>query len=375
MKTLKILSIFVFAIFLVSTVSAFGYIEGAFDDGSMDGSQSITITEGDSINFNYDFISDSSPMTININLHDSSTGEIVIPFVTNQPVTTPCSGLPSWVCYTGQEIIPSNINPGNYELIMFADNIGDSKTLYLTINAIPDITAPIIYLKGYSQITLEIGESYSELGAYAVDDIDGTWDLISENIDSSSVDTEVVGVYTVTYNVQDNAGNNATEVTRTVNVFDPNDVTAPVIHLRGNSQITLEIGESYSELGAYAVDDIDGTWDLISENIDSSSVDTEVVGVYTVTYNVQDNAGNNATEVTRTVNVFDPNDVTAPVITPEDKDNKLTNYYQSNYDEELYLDQFNQKKIVHLEEDVQPIDELTIWQKFIAWLKKVFGFN
>ena len=43
----------------------------------------------------------------------------------------------------------------------------------------------------------------------------------------------VIGVYTITYNVADNAGNDATEITRTVNVVD---TTAPII-----SNVTTEV--------------------------------------------------------------------------------------------------------------------------------------
>ena len=49
----------------------------------------------------------------------------------------------------------------------------------------------------------------------------------------------------MTYNVSDDAGNAATEVTRTVNVTD---TTAPVITLNGDTQITVEVGSTYTDL-------------------------------------------------------------------------------------------------------------------------------
>ena len=112
----------------------------------------------------------------------------------------------------------------------------------------------------------------------------------------------------MTYNVSDDAGNAATEVTRTVNVTD---TTAPVITLVGDAVVDLSVGDTYSESGATASDNYDGdiSADVV---IGGDSVDTSTVGQYTVTYNVSDDAGNAATEVTRVVNVTD---TTAPVIT------------------------------------------------------------
>ena len=173
----------------------------------------------------------------------------------------------------------------------------------------PDTTAPIITLNGSSPVDLTIGDTYTELGATAIDDVDGN---ISGNIviGGDTVDTNTVGTYTVTYNVSDAAGNSATEVIRTVNV-NP-DTTAPVITLNGASTVNINVGGTYTELGATATDNVDGD---ISANIviGGDTVDTNTAGTYIVTYNVSDAAGNAAAEITRTVNVAP--DTTAPVIT------------------------------------------------------------
>ena len=172
-----------------------------------------------------------------------------------------------------------------------------------------DTTAPVISLIGGSTINLNIGENYNEQGATATDDLDGN---ITANITIAGdvVDTNTAGTYIVTYNVTDAAGNNATQVSRTVNVIP--DTTAPVISLIGDSTINLNLGENYNEQGATATDDLDGD---ITANITIAGdiVDTNTAGTYVVTYNVADAAGNNATQVSRTVNVIP--DTTAPVIT------------------------------------------------------------
>jgi hypothetical protein len=64
------------------------------------------------------------------------------------------------------------------------------------------------------------------------------------------------GTYTIEYDYTDSNGNPATTVTRTVIV---EDTTNPIITLNGSSSITLEAGDSYSELGAEWSDVVDGT--------------------------------------------------------------------------------------------------------------------
>ena len=89
------------------------------------------------------------------------------------------------------------------------------------------------------------------------------------------------------------------------------DTTAPVISLLGNNPINLTVGSNYTDSGATALDNIDGD---ISANIitNASSVNSAVVGSYAVTYNVSDNAGNAATQNTRTVNVIAQNSTDTP---------------------------------------------------------------
>lgn len=78
------------------------------------------------------------------------------------------------------------------------------------------------------------------------------------------------------------------------------DTTLPVITINGNNPLTLKVGETYTELGAKATDDKDG--DITSKILITGSVNTAVVGTYTITYTVSDTSGNTAT-ATRTVKV------------------------------------------------------------------------
>jgi hypothetical protein len=156
-----------------------------------------------------------------------------------------------------------------------------------------DTTAPVITLNGDNPQEVEFNGEYVEAGAST-----DTGETVV--IDSSAVNTSTVGSYEVTYNASDAAGNQAVERTRTVNVADngSGDVTAPVITLNGDNPQTVELNSIYSEAGATTE-----TGEQVE--IDSSAVDTSVVGSYEVIYTATDAAGNTATPVVRTVNVVD----------------------------------------------------------------------
>jgi hypothetical protein len=79
------------------------------------------------------------------------------------------------------------------------------------------------------------------------------------------------------------------------------DAVAPVITLNGAASVDVPSGTAYTDAGATAADNIDG--DISASITVSNSVNTAVVGSYTVTYNVEDFAGNAAVQVSRTVNV------------------------------------------------------------------------
>lgn len=80
----------------------------------------------------------------------------------------------------------------------------------------------------------------------------------------------------------------------------PTDTTPPVITILGGNPATVECHGTYTDAGATATDDKDG--DLTAAIVISNTVNTTVVGTYTVTYTVRDAAGNPAT-ATRTIKV------------------------------------------------------------------------
>ena len=135
-----------------------------------------------------------------------------------------------------------------------------------------DTTAPVIILNGDSEIDFALGSEYTDAGATVSDNLDTDLELVVEN----SVDASAVGVYQVKFNITDSTGNKATEVVRTVNV---KDLTAPVIALAGDAEVTHEGGADDTDAGATVTDNLDSDVELVVVN----PVDVSTLGEYTIT--------------------------------------------------------------------------------------------
>ena len=198
------------------------------------------------------------------------------------------------------DTIDNSTAVGTYEITYdVSDSTGNNATQIIrTINVV-DTTAPVIVLNGNNPETHEAGTIYTDSNASASDNVDG--DLSSSVIIAGDIidDSTGVGTYTTTYDVSDASGNTATQVTRTVNVVDTTvptitDSFANPLHTQGTAYTDVLTGITSSD----NVDgDISGDITVGGDIID----DTTVAGTYTITYDVNDAAGNSATQITRTV--------------------------------------------------------------------------
>ncbi len=150
-----------------------------------------------------------------------------------------------------------------------------------------DTTTPEITILGDNPLTITLPTVYTELGATALDDTDGD---ISDRIEiTSTADFLVSGSYEVIYSVSD-AAENYVSITREVIIVAEPDTTTPEITILGDNPLTITLPTAYTELGATALDDIDGD---ISDRIEiTSTADFLVPGSYEVIYSVSDAAGN-----------------------------------------------------------------------------------
>lgn len=122
-----------------------------------------------------------------------------------------------------------------------------------------DATPPVITILGDNPATAEAMQAYADTGATAIDDVDG--DISASIVVISTVNTSLLGSYTVSYAATDSSGNTA-QATRTVEVVD---TTPPVITIDGNEWETVPVENPVGEnlpveitltgLGAYIIGD------------------------------------------------------------------------------------------------------------------------
>jgi len=187
-----------------------------------------------------------------------------------------------------------------YNVTDATGNAACDATRIVNVVATPDNTPPTILLTGTSTINIDVCSFFSDPGATANDNVDG--DITNNITVTSTVPGPLVpGSYTIDYDVTDGAGNVATTVSRTVNVSD----LPPAITLNGDNPLNIEICQNFADPGAFAVDNCAGALSLTVV----STVDTNTVGSYTITYTATDGVNAPVSSV-RTVNITA--DITAP---------------------------------------------------------------
>ncbi|SFV55173.1 Bacillolysin (Neutral protease) [hydrothermal vent metagenome] len=139
-------------------------------------------------------------------------------------------------------------------LLLSACNITDTHTDILQ----EDTTPPVITLNGEANITLEQDAVYTELGATALDGVDGN---VSVTI-SGTVDTSKVGTYIIAYSAKDKVGNEA-NATRSVEVITVMPILSS-LSLESNTT-TANKGETVqlSVVGTYS----DNSTKAVNENV------------------------------------------------------------------------------------------------------------
>ena len=153
-----------------------------------------------------------------------------------------------------------------------------------------------INLIGSTNITMYQGDIFVEPGYKGIDD-EGN-DLTDEVVVSTNINSEVIGNYKVSYTL----GNITKE--RNVKVIDK-PTGATYIHLHGDVNVFLYVGEKYDEKYCDVVDTVDS--DILKDKvIINSNVDTSKEGIYKVIYSVTNTRGITTSKV-RTVIVMDRN--------------------------------------------------------------------
>lgn len=186
-----------------------------------------------------------------------------------------------------------------------AGNTGTATRTVIVTEAPPDTTAPVLtQVTPVSQATNDPTPSYvftsTESGTitYGGDCSSSTTDALAGDTTitfSTLADGEHANC---TITVTDTAGNSGSVAVTSFTV----DTTGPVITLSGDATMTVTQGTTFLDPGATASDARDGS---VSVTVGGDTVNTNVLGTYSITYNAEDSLNNAATEVTRTVSVVE----------------------------------------------------------------------
>lgn len=170
------------------------------------------------------------------------------------------------------------------------DSAGNVASNFASV-LVSDLTAPEVVLSGDDSITIDYGDTFNDPGAEATDNVDG---LLTEKIQVAGlVDTQKLGVYTLTYTVTDSAGNTSLPVIRTVTVQDnelpqittPSNIVVSATDINGVSASNSEIVSFLSS--ATAVDNVDGAL-----SVDHDAPEIFPIGLTIVTFSATDSVGN-----------------------------------------------------------------------------------
>jgi len=234
---------------------------------------------------------------------------------------------PAWVYVNGSKsagqgltdgtlVFNADLQPGDYMARFFEDDgYKQLASVSFTISEPPGVTAGSeAYLSG-EPITIHFsngpGNSKDWIAVYRPDMIPAKvpsllWAFVSgtqiagEGLVSGSVSFAAglpAGEYVARY-LENDGYNQLAEIS-----FKVTDNIAPVITLKGEQSVTVNVGENYKDAGATANDDVDGD---ITQSIEITGlVITGTPGVYTLTYNVKDKSGNAAASVVRTIKVVE----------------------------------------------------------------------
>lgn len=216
------------------------------------------------------------------------------------------SGSDQNLSWTGSFKVPFNLREGSTRLRVGVNHgsftnygcgpnrFGEFEDYRVFISS--DKTAPEVFLMGASDTTIQKCSGWSDPGAFAIDNVNGRVSISSM---FNGIDTSMEGSYSVIYRAKDSLGNEGV-VTRTVRVMQ--DTTPPVITLLGNTTMSLEVFDTYTEPGFTVSDNCGGltTTDVITNGIPN----VNTLGLYEIEYLLDDQSGNSVS-VKRMVRVED----------------------------------------------------------------------
>ncbi|MBU6388768.1 DUF5011 domain-containing protein [Patescibacteria group bacterium] len=184
-----------------------------------------------------------------------------------------------------------------------------------------------ITLLGDNPMHISVGGTFVEPGISVASGAPVTTYLngVQQTVSSTTIDTSAPTTYIITYSTTDASGA-MVSATRAVIIGNPDgtistsgttttttttatasttssDTTPPVVTLNGAAAMQLTVGDTFTDPGATATDNVDGN--LTAKIVETGRVDTAAAGSYTLTYSTTDAAGNTGS-ASRLVTVVAP---------------------------------------------------------------------
>ncbi|MBP7510887.1 MAG: DUF5011 domain-containing protein [Bacteroidia bacterium] len=188
------------------------------------------------------------------------------------------------------------------------DNSGNlSKEITVRID-VKDTKAPTISLNGITPMKQEVKTSFVDPGVLVTDNY---WPANTVVVTKKgSVNTNVLGNYTIWYIATDPSGNKDS-ISRLVRVVDE---TKPHVDLLGINEVNLQRWHEYVDAPIALVDNFNSDAEMRNSltTINSLPKNTagnyfgDVVGLFSVRYRITDLSGNVSEEAKRTINVWEP---------------------------------------------------------------------
>jgi len=167
----------------------------------------------------------------------------------------------------------------------------------------------VAYLRGIVTEKLTVGSPEKRTGITLYDEVTGEPYCVSVANGVQKIVPGECSIFEASSQVASAGGSNGDEggsedtplPAEDGNAENSADPVPPSILLNGSAEMTLNVGDIYTELGAIVTDNV-------SQNMTatiSGSVDILNSGIYILTYNASDEVGNSAEEKTRTVTVVE----------------------------------------------------------------------
>lgn len=141
---------------------------------------------------------------------------------------------------------------------------------------------------GSNNIIMELGNEYQEPGFSARCGLKSINNKVKV---SSNLNTNVVGDYKIQYQLKISYLGISETLLRQVKVVD---TTKPELKINSDKEVTVYIGDKYTEPTYSAIDNYDGD---ITENVKvQSNINLKRIGTYEINYLVTDSSGNEASD-------------------------------------------------------------------------------